>query len=256
MAVNIMSNIGKPQKTINEYERLRTGILSRAQKAIGHFETAGIWKTYQDYRKKTLTGATKLMAAYKTSRLHNRYDILRIGGFVATEAALSNVIASLLDPNRPHQLGKTPLQNLLTTLKHRNPPVISSILEILDQSDIRIRVTRELRLETSIPDIAIESSNFIIFIENKLRGKVETGDGTQTLRQWDDLIERGKRYGISNLLGIFLTPEGKAPSSSAFVPLSVHELVSAIQKALEDTKDCSSEDMIDAFLQFYDWHDC
>ena len=98
------------------------------------------------------------------------------------------------------------------------------------------------------------SNDFIIFIENKLRGNKETGGGTQTQRQWEALKNLGQNHSIQNLLGIFLTPEGKLPASKYFVPLSVRELVSAFKKVLEDRRESDHQPSIRAFLDLYDWY--
>ncbi len=245
-------DINRAEKTLADYDDL----ISSAIELIDQFNRLDIWNDYQKHINRKFTASKKLIEAYEASGLYNSYDILRIAGFVATEESLSNAVASLLDPNRPHQLGIVPLKSLLTSLRNRKKETISAILKILDDPWIKIKVQRELHLRNTIPDIVIESKDFIIFIENKLRGNVETGNGTQTIRQWEALKLRGQRYGISNLLGIFLTPEGKSPSSKDFIPLSVHELVSALRKVLEKPKAPDHMDIIYAFLGFYDWHDC
>ncbi len=249
------ADINRFKKTVADYTQLKTQIVGDASLLIDQFNALKIWDDYQTYRNAKFSAASKLMKAYKTSGL-NRYDILRTAGFIATEENFSNAVASLLDANQPHQLGILPLRNLLTTLRHRNETTISAILKILDHPKTKIRVQRELHLGDTIPDIAITSNNFMIFIENKLRGNKETKGGTQTKRQWKALEYRGGKHGISNLLGIFLTPEGKPAGSEHFIPLSVHELVSAIKKALEEAENCDYKGMINAFLEFYDWNDC
>jgi len=247
------ADIDRFEKVLTDYNQ----IVKDATLLIDRFNVLKVWDDYQAYRNTKFCAAQRLLKAYKTRGLY-RYDILRIAGFVATEETFSNAIASLLDPDRPHQLGIMPLRNLLTTLRPRNEKTISAILKIIEDSETKIRVQRELHLGTTIPDIAITSNNFMILIENKLRGQkeTETGDGTQTKRQWDALEGCGEKYGMQNLLGIFLTPEGKFAASEHFVPLSVHELVSAIKETLAEAESCDYKAMIYAFLEFYDWHDC
>lgn len=243
------------EKTLADYRQLKVQAVENAGRLLTEFHAQEIRQNFQAYKNRRIKAAAGLVETFEAKGLA-RYDIFRIAGFVAGENDFSDAIASLLDPNRPHQLGTLPLRSLLMALQHRSDKTISAILKLLESPQTNIRVQRELNLGNTRPDIAIRSEDFVILIENKLRGGQETGGGTQTVRQWEALENLGRQYETANLLGIFLTPEGKTPASSDFVALPVRELVGAMRQALEQAPWCDYKAMIEAFLDFYNWSDC
>ena len=230
-------------------------ILDAANSALISFGELRIYEAFEQYKHLNLRMAGEVLDAFQRKGL-NHYDIFRIAGFVAREESFSDAIASLLDPNRPHQLGRLALKSALEMVRHRDETRIAAILAALDKPGVQISVCREFYLGTTIPDISIRSSEFVIFIENKMRGGCETSGQCepQTVRQWAKIQELGKSAKIPEefLLGIFLTPEGKPPREENFVPMSVSELVGAIRRAAEEAPACNSASMISAFLDFYD----
>jgi len=249
--------IGNLRKTLFRYNELRTQTLEGATIVLSRFRELGIQSDYSQYVNKHYEAAKDVLKSF-TSKGLTRYDLFRISGFVATEENLSNALASIIDPNRPHKLGILPLQNLLKTIQHRDKRRISSILETLKKSP-KIQVHRELNLRSTIPDIAVMSNQFIIFIENKLRTGIETGykEGNyQTNRQWEILQKMGERFNIPEiyLLGIYLTPQGKQPANQEFVRISVSEVIDAIRNALKE-KESPFANTIESFLISYDQSD-
>lgn len=209
---------------------------------------------YQDNLKIKLGQAETILRSFKEQGL-NRFDIFRQAGFYADENRFSDAIAALLDPKRGHQLGILPLKMLLEIIDAKVPESNASrIISVLEQNPSHISVFREKREEKTRPDIEIIGPDFIIFIENKIRGGHETkvNGEWQTKRQWRVLKEKYDRRGAL-ILAIFLTPEGSLSVEKSFVPLSVGELVAALRKAVNAAEQCPTGYAIQAFLDFYGW---
>ena len=250
MADQILNNA---QIILNRYSDLKDQILTEANQAVNLFNRNKIFDDFEKYLNRHLKFAKNVLEKFKDKSL-SRFDLFRLAGFTASEENFSNAIAAILDPNRPHQLGKKPLQSVLKKIIERDKDRISSILNAVSDSKT-IQVKRELNLGSTIPDIVVESDKFIIFIENKIRNGKETLNSDshkQTNRQWKELKRRGKSLGVPDncLLGIFLTPEGKLPANDQFVRLIVSEFVEAINELLI-TEHTEANNMIKAFLQFY-----
>ncbi|EMS78430.1 PD-(D/E)XK nuclease family protein [Desulfotignum phosphitoxidans] len=249
MEDQILSNV---QNVLNRYSDIRNKILVEADQVVNRFNTLGISAEFEKYLNQHLKFAETVLEKFKDKGL-SRFDLFRLAGFTASEENFSNAVAAILDPNRPHQLGKKPLQSVLKKILERNQDQISILSAVSDSKTIQVR--RELNLGSTIPDILVESDKFIIFIENKIRHGKETLNSNshkQTDRQWKELERRGKSLGVPDncKLGIFLTPEGKLPANNNFVRLSVSEFVEAIDDLLK-TESTEYNNTIKAFLQFY-----
>ncbi len=227
-----------------------------AERVLELFVKTNLKRSYQEYRKRKLIQADCVITRFKEKNLHY-FDIFRKAGFIANENNLSDAIATILDPKEGHNLGIKPLLQVLENLTDYNPSQIKELLVLIKKNKSHIILHRERHEGNTIPDIEIVCSDFIIFIENKIRGGSETYiDGLwQTDRQWETLICRSKKLNIpeNNILAIFLTPEGKAAKNSHFVPFAVSELVSALKKALITTENNDIKYSLLAFLNYYAW---
>jgi hypothetical protein len=242
----------KTERLLTAFRYLQNSILYRAEKSLKDFITI-----YCQYLDEKVHSAEKVLKIFKEKKLHH-YDLFRIANFTTTENQLSDALASLLNPKSAHKLGIEPLRNVLSTIEngHEN---VSAILSVLDSAEIQ--VFREYHLRDTIPDIAIISDRFIIFIENKIRGGSETYTADyQTPRQWKRLVELGNMKGIDKQyrLGIFLSPEeDKYPHEKNFIQMSVSKVVTAIKQAIIDSdfRTTNSDTMtnIECFLNYYDW---
>jgi hypothetical protein len=206
-----------------------------------------------------LKSAKEITNKFKKSGLE-MFDIWRTVGFYANENNFSDGIAALLDPYGRHKLSTKPIEKLLhlfSPLKYIESTVSSILHSISKKRETKISVFRERSEGSSRPDIEIISQDFIIFIENKLRGTNETfrGDKWQTERMFQDLETKSEKLGIpgSNCLAIFLTPEGKKASYNKFLRISVAELINAIKDAVRESKACPyvCKNSILSFLEYY-----
>jgi len=157
------ASVERLNRKVFAFQDLRRQVLAKADSLIVQFNSQKMREAYHAYLFQKLELAKKATDEFTKKKL-GRYDILRIAGFVATEDNFSDAIASLLDPNRPHQPGTKPLRHALIKLRHRKEDTISKILEALDNDNIKIRVKRDLHLGITRPDVAIISNNFIILI--------------------------------------------------------------------------------------------
>lgn len=229
--------------------------LKQAKSLVTALQHLGLIQTfYTEDRENKLEQAIRVLRAFEEHQLHH-FDIFRKAGFRPNENMFSDAIAALLDPNEGHGLGILPLEKLLDMLEAKDPQSqVRAVKAQLIQNQPYISVHREKREEKTIPDIEIIGSDFIIYIENKIRGGKETfiGEHAQTERQWQ-VLERKQKYRNMAVLAIFLTPEGKPAINPNFIPLSVGEMVTCLRDAVRATVSCPVSHSINTFLDFYTW---
>ncbi len=244
------------KKSLVAFNALRENNLKAAETVLDLFTKAGLKSSFQEYKKRRLVQANRLISNFKKNQL-NHFDIFRKLGFIASENSFSDAIAAILNPREGHQLGINPLLQILESLSGYNAPKIENLKRLIRRNEAHIVLHRERHEGKSVPDIEIVCSDFIIFIENKIRGGSETliDDKYQTDREWDDLTCRGRRLNIpeENLLAIFLTPEGKLPKNRHFIPFSVTDLVSALRCSVMTIQNSDIKYSLLAFLNFYAW---
>lgn len=169
------------------------------------------------------------------------FDCLIIARWHPSENQLSDVVAALFDSDWGHPFALPILNGVLDALVSKQSltptmrDTVSQIQRSLDISRTRISVRREHVGLTSRADIDVfrrGSEGFFVRIEHKLRGGTETfsADAHQTTRLWKDAVEEG--LGFPNVLGIFLSPEGRSAQDSNFVKLSFRELAKAVNTAV------------------------
>lgn len=234
--------------------------LPKAIHVLNLARKADLFREFERRREVTYQAAVRVLALFQQQKL-SRFDIFRAAGFRGREENFSNALAALLDPRQSHGLGLFPLRSMLSVLHHRDFDSISTVLDVISDSQTRVEVVREMHLGSTVVDIAILSDRFTIFIENKVRGGCETWGGgiQQTTRLWEQLKERRLKKSAQKdhpILGIYLSPEGKCPANKHFIPLSVSELISALRQAIAMSEGSPFDQSILAFLDFYDWSNC
>lgn len=250
-------NLKSARKTVDDYRNIWDQNLERARIVLNIFKKKNYRQEHAKLKREQLQKGKNILRIFKRSGL-SYFDIFSKVGFFAKENNLSDAIAALLDPHEKHNFGNMLIINILRIIRHRDKRRIDEIMKIIKNESLDyIKVQRERHEGTTIPDITIISDRFLICIENKIRGGTETffNKKAQTVRQWEKLKEMGGILCVpqERLLGILLTPEGKSPTSEGFIPLSVSELINAVNKTLDESKGCSSKETIKAFLDFYSW---
>ncbi len=253
-------NVRSAEKILTAFQHDRELVLTNTHSFLQQPELKTILKSYLAKQEAAFEKAETVISLF-CEQGFNRYNIFRKLGFVANEDALSDVIASLLDPTESHGLGIKPLKKLFEYLQEewketRHSDCIENICNALGRKGKFISIHREKSEEFTRPDITVIGSDFAIFIENKVRGGEETDHWTgerQTVRQGKALGKLADRLGISkfNTLGIFLSPEGKAAHNTDFVSLQVSELIKVLRQSMKRNGSGMEYNSINAFLDFY-----
>ena len=162
------------------------------------------------------------------------YDPFYSSGWSPDENQLSDVLANLLGPGTQNRFGPTILRAILDEVAASHPEKTHQINAALSNSE-KFTVRREYPAGISRPDISVFTPYFVIFIENKVSGGVETFiDGrAQTLRQGEVLTNFQADVPLECKLGIFLSPTGASPENKEqYASLSVPRLAQIIRETL------------------------
>jgi hypothetical protein len=126
------------------------------------------------------------------------------------EADHERLIAWLLNPLAPHNLGPAVLEATLRRIRACPDDVGASAGEELS----RIRVQRQVVRAKSRPDIVVEAPQYTLVIELKINS--QEGDG-QTGRQADDYAD------VPGVIHVFLTLRDRRPRDSRFLQLLLRD---------------------------------
>lgn len=208
-------------------------------------------------KEQSLRDAEDLLEKFGESELY-KFDPFRLAGFVVDEVSFSRVVASLLDPNERHGLRTSLLEYLLERIRSRDPRgAVRHVLNLIRTKRPVITVATEQWKGTTIPDIEIKSSEFLIFVENKLLHGQETvrkGE-PQTPRQWEVLQEEANARGLDEnaIIGLYLTPDMKSPSEKNFISVSYGDVATALRQAISSRRPrllCHTA--IEAFVNYFE----
>ncbi|WP_344338428.1 PD-(D/E)XK nuclease family protein [Kitasatospora putterlickiae] len=142
---------------------------------------------------------------------------LRILGRQRREESHENYLRFLLDPREAHGLDARLLGALLR---------LAGLPETADDPRLAgARVHRQVRGATSRPDLVVVSPVASVVIELK----VDAGEGEgQTVRQGDDFAD------LANLVLVYLTPTGRAPTDPRFRPVALRDLAGELARLLAE----------------------
>lgn len=142
----------------------------------------------------------------------NLFDVL---GFPHNrlEQIFSNIMAWLLDPNNPHELGRQFLDLFLGRLFG------------VTVERGRIRVCRELQEEGHRPDIVVEGYKWKLLIENKIDSMEGPNQSWRYYNHW-----RRKERGDIKVYFAWLTPQGIQPKCPHFNTISYLELIEILRE--------------------------
>lgn len=151
----------------------------------------------------------------------------------------SDVLAHLLSPAESHGMRALALAAIRDLLFRQGLPAtrLRALDIAIESSPGEITVTRELEVvETRTrPDIVIEKTRgdrLTICIENKkLLGAETVLNGELQTRRQERWLKQREADGHA-VLGILISPGGRAPSSGAFVSLDTGRLVRALRDRL------------------------
>lgn len=167
----------------------------------------------------------------------DEFDLLKVLDLTHEENRHSMMLAWLLDRDMlhygTHAQGNLGFRLFLEVLKE----VLKLPLELVDTP---YWVRREVSGDTSRVDIEIAAhGGFLIHIENKIWSK----EGRlQTHREAEDMRRRAEALGIApcanegHVLGLFLTPSGKAPENPDFRPISWRQIARVVEEFAEKAR--------------------
>ncbi len=165
----------------------------------------------------------------RLERLLSRFNLFEAVGVVRHELRHSDFLAYLLNPSQHHGLGAVFLKGLLQAvlLTTEGASAVSpSELDVWDLSQAVVQ--REWH---HIDILVIDDINrFAVLIENK----VDTGEHSgQLKRYYSDVCSHYPGY---NVVALFLTPDGDAPSSNAYHAVSYTLVCQVIEKIAQDSR--------------------
>jgi len=175
----------------------------------------------------------------------NDFNIFTALNIVNNELRHSNFLSWLLNPKESHSIGDYFLKSLIKRLSYKfsGNAAIPSIFDIDGWSFEDAEVMREWR---NI-DILIKSdaNNFIWIIENKVYSK----EHSNQLARYKDIVQKeypDYKYKVFT----YLTIEGEDASDDDYISLSYDEVITIIEKIINDKKDKLATEIL-TFLSHY-----
>ncbi len=153
--------------------------------------------------------------------LLDEFNIFEAIGAVRQEVRHSDFLAFLLNPQERHGLGAAFGQQLLLTAVQasENETAVTAVDLALWELD-ELQVLREWQnIDILLLD---EAHRLAVIIENK----VDSGEHSQQLQRYWRIVQQ--RYPGWQIVGLFLTPDGREPSDERYVALDyglIHDLV-------------------------------
>lgn len=152
------------------------------------------------------------------------FNLFEAIGAVRQELRHSDFLGFLLNPGGNHGLGDRFLKRFLERVLYGAPlqPVSPVEIDVSDLQDAEVR--REWRGIDVL--VSSEEANLACVIENK----VDAGESEGQLAGYRETAET--EFPASRLLFVFLTPDGREPSDSTYIPVAyadVAEIVDAIR---------------------------
>lgn len=203
--------------------------------------------------------AERVIAAAKQTRLP-RFNPFVEAGFNPDENPITDALAGMLDPSRPHGFGTRPIEALLSAIQRTNPSkesvdAITTITASLRQGPPpSVKVRKPLFEDDKLigfVDILVRGVDYAIAIENKKRfgGETFTPLGIQTRRYARALNKMQVCW-----IGVYLNPAGTSATDRKFVPLRSSDLADALLAAIEPLppdSDSTAVELTRSFLRVY-----
>lgn len=133
--------------------------------------------------------------------------VLSVCGHGTQEIRYTNYLAYFLDGSKPHGVGTGYLNALLSTAAVEDLDTYGSVVETdkwLGQA-----ATKKSPVNCYC-DIVVSGTQFVVFIENKIRAGESSNPNSQTtqLRRYDEAIGQNPEFQDKKQIKLFLTPAG------------------------------------------------
>ena len=182
--------------------------------------------------------------------LLDEFNIFEAIGAVRQEVRHSDFLAFLLNPRERHGLGAAFAQLLLLTAVRANENetgVTAVDLALWELNDLQV-----LREWQNIDILLLnEAHRFAVIIENK----VDSGEHSGQLPRYWRIVRQ--RYPGWQVLGLFLTPDGREPSDERYLPLDyglIHNLVADMAEARASTLGADVQTLMRHYAQMLRRH--
>jgi hypothetical protein len=171
------------------------------------------------------SGMVRLVSARKEARQKRswhkaHFNVFKVLGCEYDERIHSNLLAWLLNPEEAHGLKDKFLHSFVRNIFSK---------EIAAQGTLFI--TREPRESEGIPDIVIESEDWQLVIENKIRSPEREDQTKRYAKPYEAAGGVDERFFL-----VFLTPHGDKPQSESFHAVSYGTVVELLQRLLSQAK--------------------
>lgn len=171
----------------------------------------------------------------------DRFNIFEAIGFVGQEVKHSHFMAFLLDPEQNHNLGDGFLRKMLekASATSEAASLSKAFEDISNRNTEQTAVRTEVYTDDGRIDILLlnEVGSWAIIIENK----IWSSEHSDQLDRYYQFVK--KDHPDWQLLGIYLTPYGDAPSHGAYSPFNYRIVCQAIDEITEDQKPTLTPDI-------------
>ncbi len=169
--------------------------------------------------------------------IQSKFNIFQMLGIKTNELSYSRVLAWLLNPQANHNLDDHFLRKFLKKLSKNHPKYFNDMnIEFIDidcvqLEDIQVSVEKSIisrkRLDIFVK-LNKEKEKWILVIENKLRSE----ESFQQTKFYSN--ELNINYSDYKKICVFLTPEGKKPSSEYFISFTWSGIYEILEDILEN----------------------
>jgi hypothetical protein len=172
--------------------------------------------------------------------LLDRFNVFETIGFVSQEVMHSRFLAFLLDPQQSHGLGNSFLEVFLRMVSMSTKGASLPSFDITGSGDLdRTRVRTEVYTGDGRIDILLlnEAEKWAMIIENK----VWTFEHHDQLDRYYRFVEEA--HPSWQILGVYLTPFGQAPTHGAYLPFNYSALCEIVDGVLRNCGPAVSQDV-------------
>lgn len=182
--------------------------------------------------------------------LLDEFNIFEAIGAVRQEVRHSDFLAFLLNPRERHGLGATFAQQVLLAAIRASE--IETVVTPIDLALWELDDLQTLREWQNIDILLLdEAHRFAVIIENKVDSGEHSG---QLPRYWRSVQQR---YPGWQMVGLFLTPDGREPSDGRYIPLDydlIHDLVTDMAESRASTLGADVQTLMRHYAQMLRRH--
>lgn len=179
----------------------------------------------------------------------NRFNPLKVLKVQDQEIRHSNILAWLFNPKENHNLDDRILKRFIlkVLLKPENEEVLDDMNMVYDFQQWSLLDVDTYRELEHIDIVLVSKKNGVVII---IENKVYSGEHSNQLKRYYDLMQSkysGDKY---KLVPIFLTLEGKEPSHKKYFSASYSDVLETIEFVIKNYKNRTTDDVA-KFIKYY-----